>query len=101
MNWDRALKGLGAYGAYKYVKKKDWQGDLREALLDRFGLERRNTAASVFGGIGFFALGMLVGSALGVIFAPMPGADMRATLKEQGVKGVMDRARAGAVQPSA
>ena len=95
MNISRVLKGAGAYSAYKYLKDRDWAGDFQQSMLDRLGLERRgsNTAATIFGGIGFFALGVLVGSALGVIFAPMPGAEVRSTFKQQGVKGVMDRAR--------
>ncbi|MGC4114029.1 MAG: hypothetical protein QM765_05100 [Myxococcales bacterium] len=96
MDISGALKGAGAYSAYKYLKDRDWAGDFQQSMLDRLGLERRgsNTAASIFGGIGFFALGVLIGSALGVIFAPMPGSEVRSTFKEQGVRGVVDRARA-------
>ena len=95
MNISGVLKGAGAYSAYKYLKDRDWSGDFQQSMLDRLGLERRGSnAATIFGGIGFFALGVLVGSALGVIFAPMPGAEVRSTFKQQGVRGVVDRARA-------
>ncbi|HEY3445403.1 MAG TPA: hypothetical protein VGK67_03520 [Myxococcales bacterium] len=101
MDISGVLKGAGAYSAYKYLKDRDWSGDFRQSMLDRFGLERRgsNTAAYIFGGLGFLALGVLVGSALGVIFAPMPGSEVRSTFKQQGVRGVVDRARAS--MPSA
>lgn len=101
MNWSGALKGAGAYSAYKYLKNRDWTGDLSESVLDRLGLERKSSVATIFGGLGFFALGMLVGSALGVIFAPMPGSDVRSTFKERGVRGVYDRARQAMPAPSA
>lgn len=91
MDVNKALKGIGAWQAYRTLTKGDWSDDLREALLDRLGLERKSTMGPIVGGLGFFALGILVGSALGVILAPMPGSDMRATLKEQGVRGVVGK----------
>lgn len=101
MDVNKALKGIGAWQAYRYLAKRDWSDELREALLDRMGLERKSTVGPVVGGLGFFALGILVGSALGVILAPMPGTDMRATLKEQGVRGVMGKRTSPLVTPSA
>lgn len=101
MNWNRALKGIGAWQAYRYLKNADWPSELKESMLDRLGLEQKSTAGTVFGGLGFFALGVLVGSALGVIFAPMPGSDIRATFKQQGMRGVMDKARTAAPAPTA
>lgn len=64
-----------------------------DMLLDRFGLERKQPIATALSGLGFFALGILVGSAVGLILAPMTGNEMRNVLKEQGVKGMMDRSR--------
>ena len=95
MSWEKALKGAKVYAGVKSLKKAaDWGDELSEYLLDRLGLERKNTVAAVLGGLGFFALGVLVGSAVGVIFAPMAGSEMRTTLREGGVKGVMDKSRA-------
>lgn len=98
--WEKALKGAKAYAGFKAIKslKKaaDLGDDLSEALLDRLGLERKSTATTVFGGIGTFAVGILVGSALGVVFAPMAGSQMRSTFRESGVKGVMEKSRAAA-----
>ncbi len=103
MDVSKALKGAGAYEVYRYLKKRakdvEWPGDVQDYLLDRFGLERKSTASTVLGGLGFFALGILCGSALGMMFAPMPGSEIRTTIREQGVKGVMDRARASAPIP--
>ncbi len=64
-----------------------------DVLLDRLGLERKHPLSTAVGGLGFFALGLLVGSAVGLILAPMTGNEMRSVLKEQGVKGMMDRSR--------
>src|SRR3990172_5822481 len=95
MSWDKALKGEKEYAGVKSLKKAaDWGDELSEHLLDRLGLERRSMASTIFGGLGFFALGILVGSALGVVFAPMAGSEMRTSFKEGGVKGVMDKSRA-------
>lgn len=94
MTWRKALKGFGAYKAYRYLKESQLPSRGQDYLLERFGFQRRNPAATVFGGIGFFGLGVLVGSALGVMFAPMKGDEMRNTIREQGMKGVMDKTRA-------
>jgi len=101
MDISGVLKGAGAYSAYKYLKDRDWPGEIQQSVLDRLGLEKRgsSTVVSIFGGLGFFALGILVGSALGVIFAPMPGSEGRSTFKQQGVRGVVDKARSS--MPSA
>ncbi|MFN7131205.1 MAG: hypothetical protein ACK4N5_03930 [Myxococcales bacterium] len=69
--------------------------DIRDMdeLLDKLGLERKHPVTTVFTGLGFFALGLLVGSAVGLVLAPMTGNEMRSVLREQGVKGMMDRSR--------
>jgi hypothetical protein len=94
MTWNQARKLIGAQRAYKYIRDADLAGRGQVYLLDRLGLERKNPTATLVGGIGFFALGMLVGSALGVMLAPMSGTEIRTTMREQGMKGVVDRTRA-------
>ncbi len=105
MDFQKALKGarggIRRYRAYRYMRNAEWPGDMRDYLLDRLGLEEKHTAASIFGGVGFFALGLLVGSALGVIFAPMSGSEMRTTMRDQGMRGVMEKTRATIQTPSA
>ncbi len=54
----------------------------REALLKRMGLEERSPAGDFFTGLGLFAVGVLVGAGLGLMFAPKRGEEIRATLNE-------------------
>ena len=54
----------------------------REALLKRMGLEERSPAGDFFTGLGLFAVGVLVGAGLGLMFAPKPGEEMRASLNQ-------------------
>ena len=49
----------------------------REALLKRMGLEERSPAGDFFTGLGLFAVGVLVGAGLGMLFAPKRGEEMR------------------------
>jgi hypothetical protein len=89
---NKALKGAKAMWAYRKLSKME-APYIRDWMLDKLGMERQNAAAAVFGGLGLFALGLLAGSVLGVVFAPMTGSEIRATFREQGVKGVMEKAR--------
>ena len=43
----------------------------------RLGLERRTPAGDLFTGLGLFAVGVLVGAGLGLMFAPKRGDEMR------------------------
>ncbi len=54
----------------------------REALLKRMGLEERSPTGDFFTGLGLFAVGVLVGAGLGLMFAPKRGDEMRQTLNE-------------------
>ncbi len=54
----------------------------REALLKRMGLEERTPTGDFFTGLGLFAVGVLVGAGLGLMFAPKRGEEMRQTLEE-------------------
>jgi hypothetical protein len=49
----------------------------KEALLERIGLEDRSPTTDVFGSLGLFAIGILVGAGLGMLFAPRRGEEMR------------------------
>jgi hypothetical protein len=62
---------------WKDLRKLD-----REDLLRRIGLEEHGPAGDFLGGLGLFALGMLVGAGLGILFAPKPGAEMRSRISE-------------------
>jgi hypothetical protein len=54
----------------------------RDVLLDRLGLERSTPAGDFFTGLGLFAIGVLVGAGLGLMFAPKRGDEMRTALNE-------------------
>ena len=54
----------------------------RDDLLERIGLERRTPAGDFFTGLGLFAVGVLVGAGLGLMFAPKRGDEMRTALNE-------------------
>jgi hypothetical protein len=67
---------------WKDLKKID-----RADVLNRMGLEERSPMADFFTGLGLFAVGVLVGTGLGIIFAPKPGAEMRSQLGERVRRG--------------
>ncbi len=51
-------------------------------VLDRLGLEpKRSTMELVLPALGIFGLGIVVGSTLGVVFAPKRGDELRSDLK--------------------
>lgn len=54
----------------------------RDALLRRMGLEERTPTSDVFTGLGLFAVGVLVGAGLGLMFAPKRGDEMRQMVGE-------------------
>lgn len=54
----------------------------RDALLHRLGLEERSPASDFFSGLGLFAVGVLVGAGLGLLFAPKRGEEMRQVVNE-------------------
>ncbi len=62
---------------WKDLKKID-----RDDVLNRLGLEARSPMTDFFTGLGLFAVGVLVGTGLGIIFAPKAGAETRNQLGE-------------------
>jgi hypothetical protein len=54
----------------------------RDDLLERLGLERRTPTGDFFTGLGLFAVGVLVGAGLGLMFAPKRGDEMRSALND-------------------
>ncbi|OFX24103.1 MAG: hypothetical protein A2V77_03395 [Anaeromyxobacter sp. RBG_16_69_14] len=63
---------------WKDLRKMD-----RDDALRRIGLERNTPMTDFFGGLGLFAVGLLVGAGLGIIFAPKPGVEMRSQLGDR------------------
>ncbi len=51
-----------------------------DQILEALGLERHNPYAMVGQAVGLFGLGLLVGSALGLAFAPKAGGELRSDL---------------------
>lgn len=63
----------------------------REDILAAIGLEpKRSTTQVVVPAIGFFAVGILAGVGLGMLFAPKPGYELREDLSEQ-MKGAVKK----------
>jgi len=62
--------------------KKAVRGMDREDVLHRLGLEEHTPKADFFTGLGVFAVGVLIGAGLGVMFAPKPGAEIRSRLTD-------------------
>ncbi|WP_248346273.1 YtxH domain-containing protein [Anaeromyxobacter paludicola] len=54
----------------------------RDDVLDMMGLERSTPTGDFFTGLGLFAVGMLVGAGLGLLFAPKRGEEIRAQMGE-------------------
>jgi len=60
-------------------------------VMDALGLERkRETTDYVMPALGIFGAGLVVGAALGLLFAPKPGAEFRHEL-QRGVKDIRHR----------
>ncbi len=62
---------------WKDVKKLD-----RNDILNRMGLEEHDPSSDMLTGLGLFAVGLLVGAGLGLIFAPTTGTEMRTQLTD-------------------
>jgi len=55
----------------------------RDTVLRSMGLEQRSPAGDFFTGLGLFAVGVLVGAGLGLMFAPAAGGEMRHRVSER------------------
>ncbi len=62
---------------WKDLKRMD-----RQDVLHRLGLEEHTPTTDFLTGLGLFAVGVLVGTGLGIIFAPKAGAETRSQLGE-------------------
>jgi hypothetical protein len=54
---------------------------IRDAILERLGLQRRMGAVDyILPALGLFGVGIMVGAGLGLMFAPKPGNELRTDL---------------------
>lgn len=74
-----ANTGSAIKKGYNNVSKYD-----KEDILAAIGLEpKRSTVDVVLPAVGFFAVGVLAGVGLGMLFAPKPGYELREDISEQ------------------
>ena len=89
--------------SWKAAKKMIDQVD-RDTLLERIGLQERAPATDMFGSLGLFAVGILVGAGLGILFAPRRGDEMRSmvgdAIKHRRVDELRHLGAEGAPSPS-
>ena len=78
MSWRQAKKMARWDAARKMLGRLD-----RDEMLAHVGLEQRNPVGDWFGGLGLFALGMLVGAGMGLLFAPRRGDEVRSMMSER------------------
>lgn len=77
MDWKKSLEGINDSARNTYESSMN-------AVLDRLGLEqKRSTMEVVLPALGIFGAGMAVGAALGVLFAPKRGDEIRSDLRSQ------------------
>ena len=55
----------------------------RNDVLHRLGLEHHTPQSDFFASLGVFAVGVLVGAGLGILFAPRPGTEIRSQLGQR------------------
>ncbi len=71
-----AKRGVGP--KFRQLRRRD-----TDDWLASIGLERRNVVADLFGALGFIAVGTGVGFALGLIFAPKRGSELRRDIESR------------------
>ncbi|HEX9290628.1 MAG TPA: YtxH domain-containing protein [Anaeromyxobacteraceae bacterium] len=64
------------------LKWRDLRKLDRDDVLHRLGLEEHTPTSDFFTSLGLFAVGVLVGAGLGIMFAPKPGAEIRNQLTD-------------------
>lgn len=55
----------------------------KKALLHKVGLAPYSPVKKTIGGLSFFLLGAVIGTALGAMLAPKPGVELRQEVKEK------------------
>lgn len=77
MDWRKALNQINSQVSNTY-------GQGREAMLDRMGLEpKRHSSDFILPAISIFSAGIVVGAALGVLFAPKRGQEVRGDIRHK------------------
>lgn len=77
MDWKKSMHSLNDTMSSSYENSIN-------SLLDRMGLEhKRSTMDMMLPAIGIFGAGIAVGAALGVLFAPKRGEEIRSDLRSQ------------------
>lgn len=77
MDWKKSFQNINDSARNTYDSSMN-------ALLDRMGLEqKRSTMEVILPALGIFGAGMAVGAALGVLFAPKRGDEIRSDLRSQ------------------
>lgn len=77
MDWKKSLQSFNDSARSSYDNSVN-------SLLDRMGLEqKRSTMEVILPALGIFGAGMAVGAALGVLFAPKRGEEIRSDLTSQ------------------
>ena len=62
---------------------KDIRNIDKDEVLGWLGLETSSTASTVISTLGTFCLGLVVGGAAALIFAPKPGSELRDDLRDR------------------
>lgn len=86
MDWRKSIDTLNNSVSSTYDRSLD-------TLLDRLGLEqKKSTTDIILPALGIFGAGIAVGAALGILFAPKRGDELRSDLRHR----VQDLRHAGA-----
>jgi len=73
------------------MKLRDLTDFDREDILGALGLQSKTSTTSwVFGSLGLFGLGIVVGAGVALILAPKPGVELRRDLEGR-IRNVRDR----------
>lgn len=91
--WDAVTETGTNTGRSLRKQARDLRKYDMDDVLAAVNLERRRTTTDVMmPAVGFFAVGILAGVGLGMLFAPKPGYELREDLGEQ-VNKAMNRSR--------